>query len=68
MTDPAPDQPTPPAPSVKGFTCPDCRGVRLFVYRTRRPAAGRIVRYRQCSACGFRLVTEERVRPAPKAA
>lgn len=48
----------------KGFACANCRGVRLFVYRTRRPCAGLVVRYRECSACGARVVTEERIRPA----
>jgi hypothetical protein len=46
---------------LRGFTCPHCRGVRLFVYRTRRPCAGKIVRYRQCSVCGFRTTTEEKL-------
>ncbi|HEY1191923.1 MAG TPA: hypothetical protein VGE74_30110 [Gemmata sp.] len=45
----------------RGFVCPDCVGFRLLeVYRTRRPARGRVVRYRQCSACGYREATEER--------
>lgn len=46
---------------VRGFACPTCRGVRLFVYRTRRPMAGRVVRYRKCSWCGYRTTTEERL-------
>lgn len=52
--------------AVRGFACPECSGVRLFVYRTRRPARGLVVRYRECAACGFRVVTEERARPAEK--
>lgn len=51
----------PKAEKPRGFTCPDCRGVRLFVYRTQSPAKGRVVRYRACSACGYRVATEERV-------
>lgn len=53
-------------PAPKGFSCPSCAGVRLCVYRTRRPCPGLVVRYRECSACGLRVVTEERVRPAKK--
>jgi len=45
---------------LRGFTCPNCRGVRLFVYRTRRPCAGKVVRYRQCSTCTYRTTTEEK--------
>ena len=52
-------------PRVCGFACPQCRGVRLFVYRTRRPCPGLVVRYRKCTACGHRIVTDERPR-APK--
>lgn len=48
----------------RGFLCPQCAGVRLVVYRTRRPARGLVVRYRECPTCGFRAVTEERARPA----
>ncbi len=47
---------------AKGFPCPECVGVRLFVYRTETPRRGLIVRYRKCSACGFSEVTEERSR------
>lgn len=59
MTEPTP-RPTP----VKGIACPECRGVRLHVCKVVRPAPGRTVRYRKCTACGHRIVTEERVRPA----
>lgn len=45
----------------RGFYCPECRGVRLELYRTHSPAKGRIVRYRVCSVCGYRVATEERV-------
>jgi transcriptional regulator NrdR family protein len=51
---------------VKGFRCPHCRGERLYVLQSRRPAAGLIVRYRECSACGHRVVTEERVSKSRK--
>jgi hypothetical protein len=44
---------------IRGIFCPTCRGVRLVVYRTRRPRMGLVRRYRECSACGLRLVTEE---------
>ena len=47
--------------TTRGFTCPDCKGVRLHVMTTYKPSSGLIVRYRQCSACGHRTVTEERV-------
>ncbi|HEY1186928.1 MAG TPA: hypothetical protein VGE74_04690 [Gemmata sp.] len=50
-------EPTDPKP--RGFVCPECVGVRLAVYRTRRPRRGLIVRYRECSACGYREATEE---------
>lgn len=49
-----------PKPTVKGFSCPDCRGVRLFVRETTRPMPGLIRRYRECTACGYRVTTEER--------
>jgi len=54
--------PTPP----KGFACPNCVGVRLFVTATKRPKRGLIVRYRKCTSCGFSVVTDERVRPPKK--
>lgn len=48
-------------PNPKGIYCPSCRGVRLAVLATRRPCPGLVLRYRKCSACDARLVTEERV-------
>ncbi len=48
----------------KGIYCPECRGVRLAVIKVRRVCPGVTVRYRKCSACGARLVTEERVSKA----
>ena len=42
-----------------GFTCPDCPREKLRVYKTRRPLAGRVVRYRKCVACGYRITTVE---------
>ena len=57
---PAPAVP-PRKPLQKGFYCPDCRGVRLAVTTTEKACPGLIVRYRRCSACGLRIVTEERV-------
>jgi hypothetical protein len=60
---------TPKRPRIRGFACPSCVGVRLFVYRTRRPCAGKVLRYRMCSSCGHRQTTEEKfghVLPAPK--
>lgn len=45
----------------KGFTCPDCKGHRLHVVTKREVCAGVIVRYRQCSVCGRRTITEERL-------
>lgn len=53
---------TRPRPYVRGFACPTCVGVRLFVCETKRPMTGLIVRYRKCGVCGFKVVTEERKR------
>lgn len=50
-----------PRPTVKGFACENCKGHRLHVIDTERPMAGLVVRYRECSACGYRIVTEERL-------
>ncbi len=50
-----------PPLAVEGIHCPDCRNVRLFVVKTRRPSSDRIVRTRECSACGLRIVTQEKV-------
>lgn len=61
-----PDVPT--APPVKGINCPDCHGVRMFVAITYNPCPGLVVRYRECTACGCRLVTEERVVKTRKSA
>lgn len=56
-----PAKPKPAKPvKVRGMTCPDCTGVRLFVYKTTRPRAGCIRRYRSCAACGYRETGEER--------
>lgn len=64
MTD---DQPPPkPAPRPRGLFCPVCRGVRLCFVRLRRPCPGVVTRTRVCSACGHRVVTEERVVRTPK--
>lgn len=51
-----------PRPTMKGFACANCNGHRLHVVRVTRPMAGLVVRYRECSACGTKLVTEERKR------
>lgn len=51
-------------PALKGFGCPECKGHRLFVTDTERPMPGLVVRFRECSACGYRVVTEERVAKA----
>lgn len=48
-------------PTVKGFPCPVCKGVRLMACGTRYPAPGITVRYRRCTACGHKIVTRERV-------
>jgi DNA-directed RNA polymerase subunit RPC12/RpoP len=45
----------------KGLFCPECRGQRLVTTTTRRVCAGVTIRYRRCSACGFRIVTEEKL-------
>lgn len=44
--------------------CPECCGVRLHVYRTRRPGKDgeTLFRYRECSACGCRTVTRYTVK------
>lgn len=55
-------------PPPRGLYCPDCRGVRLTVTDTTRPAPGVRIRYRSCSACGCKLKTREvvvRVYPKP---
>lgn len=53
-----------PTKPTRGFACPTCHGHRLQVYRTRKPRNGLVARYRKCSACGNRVVTEERLRAA----
>lgn len=55
-----------PKPTTKGFSCPDCRGVRLHTTHTTRPIVGMVRRYRKCSACGLRITTEERIAKAVK--
>lgn len=54
----------------RGFYCPSCRGHRLSVTTVKRPCPGLVVRYRRCTACGAKLITEERVAKTrrPKAA
>lgn len=47
-------------PNPKGVYCPSCRGVRLVVSKVTRPCPGVCRRYRRCSACGAKVVTEER--------
>jgi transcriptional regulator NrdR family protein len=49
------------AKDVKGMTCPACRGWRLHVVTTRNVAPGITRRYRECSGCGERCTTEERI-------
>lgn len=50
------DEPTP-----KGLYCPTCRGVRLTVTHSQRPAPGVRIRYRRCTACGSRVKTRETI-------
>jgi transcriptional regulator NrdR family protein len=60
-----------PVSTVKGLTCPACRGFRLFVVTSCNTAPGIVRRYRECSGCGGRFATEERIlppRPAKKRA
>jgi len=45
--------------SPKGLHCPGCKGFRLTVTDTVKPAAGVRIRYRCCSACGTRIKTRE---------
>lgn len=49
------------ASNRNGFHCPKCPLVYgvLFVYRTRNPCPSRVVRYRECRKCGYRVVTSE---------
>ncbi len=47
--------------TTRGFVCANCGG-RLQVERTVTPCTGRVVRYRKCPKCNYRVVTEERVR------
>lgn len=53
-----------PKPTMKGFSCPECRGLRLHVSHVVRPMPGLIVRYRKCTVCEYQVVTEERKRKA----
>jgi len=50
-----------------GLYCPECRGFRLTVADTTRPAPGVVVRYRTCTACGCQVKTTERVTKVLKA-
>ncbi len=54
----APPEEQAPA-KVRGLTCPHCPGARLYVYRARRPCAGKVVRYRHCRLCGHRETSTE---------
>lgn len=55
-----------PDPNPKGLYCPSCRGVRLTVISSKKPAPGIKIRYRRCGACSHRFSTREVVvtRPA----
>lgn len=44
---------------IRGFTCPFCPGVALRVYKSRRPCAGVVIRYRRCPDCAYRKTTRE---------
>jgi transcriptional repressor NrdR len=44
----------------RGLRCPQCGGQRLKVIYTRPKAGGRILRRRECKACGKRLTTWEK--------
>ncbi|VTU02447.1 : Ogr_Delta [Gemmataceae bacterium] len=57
-----------PDPNPKGLYCPNCRGVRLTVSSSKKPAPGIKVRYRRCSTCGHRFSTREVVVTRPHAA
>jgi hypothetical protein len=55
--------------ATKGFYCDGCQAFRLFdVVNTRNPTGDLYVRYRACSACGHRLITDEKPRRRPKPA
>lgn len=45
----------------RGLYCPHCHGIRLMVSATKRPQPGVKIRYRQCSACGTKVKTTERI-------
>lgn len=47
-------------PPLSGFPCLSCGG-RTRCNRARTPETGLVVRYRQCQACGVRVITEERL-------
>lgn len=51
-------------PVLKGVRCPACKGRRLLVGHVYHPTPGLTVRYRVCSDCLNRVVTEERVSPS----
>lgn len=50
---------------VRGIVCFRCGG-RLATYATRNPVRSRVVRYKKCLECGFRVTTDERGRPKNK--
>lgn len=50
------DSETPPST----FTCATCKGAPLVIYKTRRPTASTIIRYRRCDRCGYRCSGLER--------
>jgi transcriptional regulator NrdR family protein len=57
----------PKKPHTRGIDCPSCRGFRLCVVRTRRACRGVVKRRLECTACGTRFNTEERLAKQPNA-
>jgi hypothetical protein len=58
LTDPGPVPPSPPV--VRGVHCPRCGADRSRVVYT-RPKQAAIIRRRECSSCGAKFVTWERI-------
>lgn len=50
----------------KGFYCPNCPGLRLFVVTVVSRCPGRRDRYRECRSCAYRIKTIEREVPIRK--
>jgi transcriptional regulator NrdR family protein len=50
---------------TRGIACPACHGFRLCVVRVTHACRGLVRRRWECTACGTRFNTEERVAKEP---